>query len=137
MVATPFIERGWLPTLPNSARSDKNMATQDDYIKTAFRLPRPLHKTVMEAAEVKGCSLNAEIISRLANTPHGPELTLKTIESQTSLISLLSHYLEMMTLLAKKGNPEKLDQILIIESLAKTLQVPPQKIALTTAIKQR
>jgi len=41
------------------------MATQDDYIKTALRLPRELHEKLQLAAKEKGRSMNAEIISRL------------------------------------------------------------------------
>lgn len=38
---------------------------QDEYIKTALRLPRDLHASVQEAAERAGRSMNAEIIQRL------------------------------------------------------------------------
>jgi predicted nuclease with TOPRIM domain len=41
------------------------MAEQDDYIKTALRLPRMLHHDVQNAAESAGRSMNAEIIERL------------------------------------------------------------------------
>ena len=43
------------------------MATsfQDDYIKTALRLPRDLHAQLMEASKVQGKSLNSELIERL------------------------------------------------------------------------
>lgn len=44
------------------------MATQDEYIKTALRLPRDLHKQVQDSAEMKGRSMNAEIIERLAQS---------------------------------------------------------------------
>ncbi|MGQ7939154.1 Arc family DNA-binding protein [Paraburkholderia sp. D1E] len=42
------------------------MATQDDYIKTALRLPRDLHAELTSSAQLLGRSLNAEIIERLA-----------------------------------------------------------------------
>lgn len=41
------------------------MANQDDYIKTALRLPRDLHAQLHLAAEKAGRSLNAELIARL------------------------------------------------------------------------
>ncbi|NMG64391.1 Arc family DNA-binding protein [Azoarcus indigens] len=41
------------------------MARQDDYIKTALRLPRELHKLVQDSADDRGRSMNAEIIERL------------------------------------------------------------------------
>jgi len=44
------------------------MATQDEYIKTALRLPRDLHKQVQDEAEARGRSMNAEIVARLQDT---------------------------------------------------------------------
>lgn len=43
------------------------MATsyQDDYMKTALRLPRTLHAKIQEAATATGKSLNSELIARL------------------------------------------------------------------------
>jgi len=43
------------------------MATsyQDDYMKTALRLPRDLHAKIQEAATTSGKSLNSELIARL------------------------------------------------------------------------
>lgn len=41
------------------------MAKQDDYIKTALRIPRALHARLTEAAEARGRSLNAEFVARL------------------------------------------------------------------------
>jgi hypothetical protein len=46
------------------------MATsyQDDYMKTALRLPRDLHARIQEAATSAGRSLNAELIARLQDS---------------------------------------------------------------------
>lgn len=46
------------------------MATsyQDDYMKTALRLPRDLHAKLQEAATMSSRSLNAELIARLEHT---------------------------------------------------------------------
>lgn len=41
------------------------MAKQDDYIKTALRIPRVLHSQLMESSASRGRSLNAEFIERL------------------------------------------------------------------------
>lgn len=41
---------------------------QDDYIKTALRLPRDLHAEIKDAAEYHGRSMNAEIIARLESS---------------------------------------------------------------------
>ncbi|WP_261522966.1 Arc family DNA-binding protein [Burkholderia multivorans] len=39
---------------------------QDDYLKTALRLPRDLHARIQEAAQQHSRSMNAEIVHRLA-----------------------------------------------------------------------
>lgn len=44
------------------------MATQDDYIKTALRLPRHLHADATVAAGEAGRSLNAELIHRIGQS---------------------------------------------------------------------
>lgn len=54
-----------LVALVDVAPYNLRMATQDEYIKTALRLPRDLHTAVQEAAERAGRSMNAEIIRRL------------------------------------------------------------------------
>ena len=41
------------------------MRKQNDYHKTALRLPQDLHKKIKEAAKTNGMSMNAEIIARL------------------------------------------------------------------------
>lgn len=42
-----------------------NLTSQDDYIRTALRLPRDLHKEVQDSAEKNNRSMNAEIVARL------------------------------------------------------------------------
>jgi len=44
------------------------VAIQDEYIKTALRLPRHLHADISVSAENAGRSMNAEIIDRLAKS---------------------------------------------------------------------
>lgn len=41
------------------------LTPQDDYMKTALRLPRELHALIQEAAASAGRSMNAEIVARL------------------------------------------------------------------------
>ena len=41
---------------------------QDDYIRTALRVPPYLHKDIHEAADKAGRSFNAELIERLSST---------------------------------------------------------------------
>jgi hypothetical protein len=43
--------------------------SQDDYVKTALRLPRDLHAQIADAAEANGRSMNAEILARLKQFP--------------------------------------------------------------------
>jgi hypothetical protein len=44
------------------------MATQDDYIKTALRLPRGLHAKLLASADATGKSMNSEIIARVESS---------------------------------------------------------------------
>lgn len=50
------------------------MATQDDFVKTALRLPRSLHAEIQASAAAAGRSMNAEIIDRLQTDPEGAAL---------------------------------------------------------------
>jgi hypothetical protein len=66
------------------------MAIQDNYIKTAFRLPRDLHGELTAVAESKGRSLNAEIIERLQNgsgTNHHASEILAILRSEIQATS--------------------------------------------------
>jgi len=45
---------------------------QDDYIKTALRLPRALHTKLLDSAMQGGRSLNAEIIACLQKAVDAP-----------------------------------------------------------------
>lgn len=53
------------------------MAKQDDYTKTALRLPRELHQKLTDAASERGHSLNTEMVYRLdgsfAEPPSGDD----------------------------------------------------------------
>jgi len=41
------------------------LSNQDDFIKTALRLPRDVHAAIQKAAEESGRSMNSEIVARL------------------------------------------------------------------------
>lgn len=61
------------------------MATsyQDDYMKTALRLPRELHARIQEAATKSGKSLNSELIARLEDSfVSGPDWAMLVAETQ-------------------------------------------------------
>lgn len=97
------------------------MARTDPQVN--IRMNAELKARLEAGAAMSGRSLNSEIIERLNSTfSNGPDSSLKTIESQTKLISLMGRYIKMMAELAKKGNPTKLEQILLIEALAEALQ---------------
>lgn len=96
------------------------MARTDPQVN--IRMQAELKARLEAGAAMSGRSLNSEIIERLNSTfSINPERALKTIESQTALVGLMGRQLAMMAELAKKGNPDKLEQILLIETLAQTL----------------
>lgn len=55
------------------------MAKQDDYIKTALRIPRALHAQLMAEAEARGASLNAQFIARLEARHQDPSALIEAI----------------------------------------------------------
>jgi hypothetical protein len=59
---------------------------QDDYIKTALRLPRDLHVKLLSAAEKNGRSMNSEIIDQLQRAFNQPPVDdpLGDLESRLS-----------------------------------------------------
>lgn len=96
-----------------------NMATQDDYIKTALRLPRALHAELLASAESKGRSLNAELIANLQGQADKDSAPLvQVIARQNANISelevnlhalqlkatALAQYLRVFTDLLKESN---------------------------------
>lgn len=68
------------------------MALQDDYMKTALRLPRELHEKLVSAASDSGASLNAEMVSRLAKSfesnPQGQEMLAGHIRALQNLCGI-------------------------------------------------
>ena len=63
------------------------MATsyQDDYIKTALRLPRDLHSKIQGSATAAGRSLNSELIERLRQSFEGVSIHGTTDEAMFKL----------------------------------------------------
>lgn len=59
------------------------MAKQDDYIKTALRLPPALHVSLTASAAERGHSLNAEMVARLQRSyeTHLDNDTAKVLQS--------------------------------------------------------
>ncbi|MTW11408.1 Arc family DNA-binding protein [Pseudoduganella eburnea] len=60
------------------------MTTRKKTIKAGLRLPEELHQELLEAAKLKGRSLNAEMIARLSAPPGDP--ILNEVHKQTSAL---------------------------------------------------
>lgn len=65
------------------------MAKQDDYQRTALRLPKGLHSKILGSAEDRGCSMNAEIIQRLEQSFEGRTISTSDMTS-TDAIALMT-----------------------------------------------
>lgn len=83
------------------------MATQDDYIRTALRVPPKLHAKIHESAKESNRTFNAEIVARLersfADAP--PELKSSTPEAvhlRDELVALIER---------KRKNQEVVDYL--------------------------
>ena len=74
-------------------------AYQDDYMKTALRLPRGLHAKIQEAATSSGKSLNSELIHRLQQSFEG------SVSTDLALV-LASLEAVLATTLVEKMNAE-------------------------------
>lgn len=97
------------------------MATQDDYVKTALRLPRELHASLLKDAEEAGRSMNAEIIDRLS-LDNGPVFGVlnKAIDSQKSLTRLMATMVLLATGAAGKSDPTSKRLLELVEANAQT-----------------
>ena len=76
----------------------KLASPQDEYIRTAMRLPPDLHKAVKEAARVAGHTMNAEIIARVAAAEEHASFKLLVRQSD-ELRRLMVEMLERIELL--------------------------------------
>lgn len=73
---------------------------QDDYIRTALRVPPDLHKRIHEAADKAGRSFNAELIDRLSST-FDQESTVKLLRGNMVLLRTLADFVVM-----RRDHPE-------------------------------
>jgi len=99
------------------------MAKQDDYIKTALRLPRALHIRLTDAAEARGNSLNAEFVARLEGSfaePPESVFQLRYMETQ-----LLARQLDLASIarLIVEVKQQISDESVSIKSVKATLNV--------------
>lgn len=75
------------------------MATQDDFIRTALRVPPDLHKQIHEAAEKSNRTFNAEIVARLQQSFDPlpmPVLTVNLITDENTRASEVKDALEKL-----------------------------------------
>lgn len=62
------------------------MAKQDDYTKTALRLPRDLHQMLTESAAARGHSLNTEMVYRLEQS-FAEQAKVLTVDQTSRLLA--------------------------------------------------
>lgn len=72
------------------------MANQDDFVKTALRLPRDLHAEIQAAAISTGRSMNAEIIGRLQSNNATADLIRRLEGSEGALLESLKKQIEVL-----------------------------------------
>lgn len=100
------------------------LTNQDDFLKTALRMPRDLHEQIQSAAKATGRSMNAEIISRLQQSF---EPTIRLHQSFGSLLDTgaLQQQLETTT----KSLRLHEDATLIMHGLLNALlnEIPPDR----------
>ncbi|GAB2731665.1 Arc family DNA-binding protein [Comamonas sediminis] len=67
---------------------------QDDYIRTALRVPPDLHKEIHEAADRAGRSFNAELIERLSRSFRDDQ-TIELAKSNMATLRMLSSFMSL------------------------------------------
>ncbi|PRX32234.1 Arc-like DNA binding dprotein [Paraburkholderia sp. BL18I3N2] len=103
------------------------MATQDEYIKTALRLPRHLHADISVSAENAGRSMNAEIIERLSKSSDMSHLH-RVIEQLTQTMAAERQGLRIQlgwALMLYEQTIRALDEAVL---LAEQNNAPPEEI---------
>ena len=66
---------------------------QDDYIRTALRVPPDLHEALHKAADASGKSFNAEIIGRLiASFETDPTASAAALKVQTAMARTMAQF---------------------------------------------
>lgn len=63
---------------------------QQNHVKTALRIPKELHQSLLDAADHNGHSLNDEMLARL-NTTLLDEITKQNAELKLMLRQILTH----------------------------------------------
>lgn len=84
------------------------MATQDDYIRTALRVPPDLHSKIHEAAKLNNRTFNAEIVARLhrsfdtRDTDIAQDTVGAVLKTLSTAISHAEHLAKRLEIIEKK-----------------------------------
>lgn len=85
--------------------------SQDDYIRTALRVPPELHARIHESAKASGRTFNAELVSRLEASfePHVSTSDTKQVRAliQAALTDLYENGMIELTEKAKEAKERK------------------------------
>lgn len=92
------------------------MATQDNYIRTALRVPPELHKRIHEAAEAGNRTFNAEIIDRLQDSFERPELPVLRIDLTANEETRMKDVREAIDALKPHIQPDQPLEVRVIEA---------------------
>jgi hypothetical protein len=92
------------------------MAQQDDYVKTALRLPRHLHADATVAAQASGHSLNTELVRRIGQSTDVEHLHRVIADLSQSMKASRDHYGAILSLLLDelKHTIQVLDESLLL-----------------------
>lgn len=96
------------------------MATQDDYIRTALRVPPTLHKQLHEAAASNNRTFNAEIVARLQASFGVKSLDTLGLFATQDTSSQSENYKQILQSHAEKQRDELLE--LVQKSMMPTLK---------------
>jgi predicted DNA-binding protein len=99
---------------------------QDDYKKTALRLPPELHERLHEAATASGRSYNAEIVARLEQTLHSNELPSATDSANRVWLAMLAmsiQFVQSCTFDLKEDAPELFEELSSAKRVLRSIEL--------------
>lgn len=92
------------------------MATQDDFIRTALRVPPGLHKQIHDAAEKSNRTFNAEIVARLQDSFERPALPVLHIDLTANEETRMKDVREAIDALKPYIQPDQPLEVRVIEA---------------------
>lgn len=121
------------------------MATQDDYIRTALRVPPDLHAQIHEAAKGNNRTFNAEIVARLQDSFAGAMLPspdefkgsmlakfagrLHDLQGKRNALALVVH--------ALKSSKAGIDEVLRVQKELEALDLAIGQVLVSIQAKQK